>query len=61
MQYEELSGLLGYGAQWMRNMSSDDPGPRLTDEPSEEEQLDFDELWAEKLKEKYGIDPPFAD
>lgn len=48
-------------------MSSDRTGPKLTDEdiPIEEqddpEQLDFDELWAEHLKERYGIDPPFAD
>ena len=47
----------------MRNMSSDEPGPTLTDEEPEDEdlQLDFDELWAEKLRSRYGIAKPFAD
>ena len=42
-------------------------GPRLTDEyvPIEEQddpkQMDFDEIWADKLRKKYGIKEPFAD
>lgn len=63
MRLEELARCLGVSVQWMRNMSSDEPGPTLTDEEPEDEdlQLDFDELWAEKLRSRYGIAKPFAD
>lgn len=53
-------------------MSRENPGPRLTDEwdPEDEpyledeieiEQLDFEDIWADKLRKRYGIRTPFAD
>ena len=70
MLSEVLSNLSTYGVQWTRIMSSDNPGPKLTDEWDPEydlepeyeiEQLDFEEIWAEKLRNRYGIRDPFAD
>ncbi len=75
-EQSRLSDLLNevsiYGAQWTRTMSRENPGPRLTDEwcPEDEpylepeleiEQLDFEEIWADKLRNRYGIRTPFAD
>ena len=65
--FEQLATSLGVGARWTHSIRSGITGPKLTDEyiPLDEqddpEQLDFDELWAENLRNRYGIAKPFAD
>ena len=66
--FEELVMSLNLGAQWTPSIALGRTGPKLTDEyiPVDEasepyEQLDFDEIWAAKLRDKYGIKKPFAD
>lgn len=54
--FEELVTSLGLDALWTPSIPSDEPGPTPI-----EEQIDFDEIWAEKLRNKYGIAKPFAD
>lgn len=68
--FELLATSLGVDARWTPSIAKGRTGPRLTDEyiPIEEQddpdQLgfdDWDENWAENLKERYGIAKPFAD
>ena len=48
---------LGFFAPLMHNIQPEKPGPTLTNEGV---QLDlFDEKWANKLRDKYGIANPF--
>lgn len=66
---EELDLYLGLDVPSMRITASEGPGPILTDEepdeydPYEDEfQLDlFEDMWAENLKQKYGILHPMSE
>lgn len=55
-QFEQQANTMDSNAPSTLSLPSEKPGPTHT-----EVQLDFEELWAYRLKHKYGIDPAFAE
>ena len=51
--FEQQANTMGSNAPSTETTPSEKPGPTPT-----EEQLDFEEIWAENLRRKYGIANP---
>ena len=55
-QFEQQANTMASHVHSTQTMQSEEPGQTPT-----EEQLDFESIWAQNLKDKYGIAQPYTE